>query len=117
MLSNLKLRTLFIAILSVLSTLVLTISVVNWSDAQLADKNASEINSIAVVQASNLRFSQIQSLRGMARIYDVATLTNPARRTSCASRARALPSTNGKPPKPNLAARCTSKSSLHISAT
>jgi len=80
MLSNLKLRTLFVVILSVLSTLVLTISVVNWNDAQLADKNASEINSIAVVQASNLRFSQIQSLRGMARIYDVATLTNPAAR-------------------------------------
>jgi len=80
MLSNLKLRTLFIAILTILSTLVLTIAVVNWNDAQLAQKDAAAVNSIAVSQASNLRFSQILSLRGMARIYDVATLTDPAAR-------------------------------------
>jgi len=80
MLSNLKLRTLFIAILSILSTLVLTISVVNWNDAQLAKKDAGEIHSIAVSQASNLRFAQIFSLRGMNRIYDVATMTDSAGR-------------------------------------
>jgi len=80
MLSNLKLRTLFIAILALLSSLVLTIAGVNWSDAQLADENARKVSSIAVQQASNLRFSQILSLRAMARIYDVATLTDPATR-------------------------------------
>jgi len=80
MLSNLKLRTLFIAILSVLSTLVLTIAVVNWSSTQLATKNSAEVNSVAVEQASNLRFAQIFSLRGMNRLYDVATMTDRVER-------------------------------------
>jgi len=80
MFANLKLRTLFVVILSILSALVLGLAIVNWSDAQLAQKDAAAVNSIAVSQASNLRFSQILSLRGMARIYDVATLTDPAAR-------------------------------------
>jgi len=74
MLSNLKLRTLFITILALLSTLVLTLSLINWHSAHQVEKDFEEVNSVAVVQASNLRFAQIFSLRGMNRVYDVATM-------------------------------------------
>jgi len=80
MFSNLKLRTLFIIILSVLSTLVLTIALVNWNDAKIAEKNANEVNSIAVIQASNLRFAQIFSLRALIRVDGAAAHTDPVLR-------------------------------------
>jgi len=80
MFSNLKLRTLFIIILALLSTLVLTISIVNWNSAHNVQKDFGEVNSVAVVQAGNLRFAQIHSLRAMLRIYDVATMNNMAER-------------------------------------
>jgi len=80
MLANLKLRTLFIAILTLLSALVLTIAVVNWNSAGQVEKDFAEFNSVAVVQASSLRFAQIYSLRAMNRAYDVATLRDTSER-------------------------------------
>jgi len=76
MLSNLKLRTLFIAILLLLSTLVVGISVVNRYFAQTISADFRELESVAVQQASNLRYSQIYSLRAMNRVYDTVIATD-----------------------------------------
>jgi len=70
MLSNLKLRTLFLAILTLLSALALGISGFNWHRAQTVHQDFQALQSVAVNQASNLRFAQIYSLRAMNRIYD-----------------------------------------------
>jgi len=80
MLSNLKLRTLFIAILALLSALVVTVSVVNRNSAETVSEDFHELMSVAVYQASNLRFAQIHSLRAMNSIYDIAVTTDPAER-------------------------------------
>jgi len=70
MLSNLKLRSLFIIILTLLSTLLLGISVANRYFAQTVNADFLELESVAAQQASSLRFSQIYSLRSMNYIYD-----------------------------------------------
>jgi len=62
MLSNLKLRTLFIAILALLSTLVLSIGIANRYITQTVSKDFSELESLAVNQASHLRLAQIFAL-------------------------------------------------------
>jgi len=80
MFSNLKLRTLFFAILALMSALILVIAIVNWSDAQVAERNFKEVDSIAVIQASNLRFAQIFSLRALIRIDGAAAHKDPALR-------------------------------------
>jgi len=67
---NLKLRTLFLLTLTLLSALVLGISGINWHSAQAFNTDFQELKSVAVSQASNLRFAQIHSVRAMNYIYD-----------------------------------------------
>jgi len=88
MLSNLKIRTLFFAILSLLSMLVLGLGTINWKSAQIINTEFQNLRSVAVDQASNLRYSQIHSLRAMNRALDVAMIDDYGVRQSTLMSAR-----------------------------
>jgi len=90
MLSKLKLRTLFITILALLSTLVLGIAFINQHSAQTISADFRQLESVAVSQASHLRFAQIFALRMMGRIYGAALTQEKAQRLAEVQAARAF---------------------------
>jgi len=76
--SNLKLRTLFVAILSLLSLLILITAGLNRYITSTLNENFQQLDSVAVKQADRLHFTQIYFLRAVSRIDGGARMTDPA---------------------------------------
>jgi len=90
MLSHLKLRTLFIAILTILSVLVLSSALSNRQITNAVSENFHQLESLAVSQASNLRLTQISALRMMSNIYGASLVADMAERRAEVNSARQL---------------------------
>jgi len=69
MFSKLKLRTLSVIMLFLFSAALLTMAAMGLRNAQAIHEDFVQMESVAVDQASNLRFAQIYGLRVMGRIY------------------------------------------------
>jgi len=90
MLSNLKLRTLFVAILALLSILALSAAISNRQITQAVSEDFHQLESLAVNQASHLRLTQIFSLRMMSNIYGASFVSDMAERQTEVNAAREL---------------------------
>jgi len=90
MLSNLKLRTLFIAILALLSMLVLSIAIANRNIVHTINDDFLQLESLAVNQASYLRKAQISGLRMMSVIYGASFVSDMDERREELAQAREL---------------------------